>query len=74
MEGINKLLYNKQDNELDKMLTKEEVMDHLHLKDYRSFNKLLKQGLPHIQILNRILVPQKEYEKWIKNKQSNHLE
>lgn len=65
MDGINKVLYNKQ--ELATMLTKEEVMNNLHIKDYRSFMKLIeKEHLPHIKIGKQYLIPEDEYKKWIK--------
>lgn len=66
MAGINKTLYNDK-NELDIMLTKEEVMENLHLKNYRSFIKLIeKEKLPYIKIGRKYLVPLSEFNKWKK--------
>lgn len=64
MEGINKLLkeYNKG---VDIMLTQKEVMDKLHIKNTRTFHKLLGQGLPYIKIGRSYLVPQSKFIKWI---------
>lgn len=63
IEGINKLLYNN--NEPLKTLTQKEVMDNLHIKDSRTFNKLLDKGLPYIKIGRKILIPYDKYKRWI---------
>lgn len=68
MSGINNLLYNKEDKKhIDRMLTSKEVMEHLHIKDRRTYNKLLNDGLPYLKVGKECLTPISEYEKWIKN-------
>ena len=72
MSGINKLLYGSKDENIDKMLTKEEVKQNLHIKDDRTFYNLINEmHLPYIKIGRQYLVPAKEYNKWIKNNLSN---
>lgn len=69
MAGINKLLYNKENEnqELDKLLTKEEVMEHLHINNYKTFVDLIsKQKLPYIKVGKQYLIPLSEYKKWLK--------
>ena len=67
IEGINKLLYENK-NEPLKLLTKEEVMENLHIKNIRTFNKLINDGLPHIKIGRKILIPNEKYKKWINSR------
>jgi excisionase family DNA binding protein len=69
MDGINKLLYNNknQNLELDILLTKEEVKENLHIKDDRLFMQLITEDhLPYIKTGRQYLVPMSEYKKWIK--------
>ena len=68
MGGINSVLYpktTKKTNELDRMLTTKEVMEHLRIKDKHTFADLIKQGLPHIKIGSRYLIPESKYISWI---------
>ena len=68
MAGINQLLYGGGDNKIDPMLTMEEVMENLHIKDKRTFLKLIKQqDLPHIKIGQNYVVPLSRYNQWIKS-------
>ena len=64
MAGINKLLYGNS-NEPQKTLTQQEVMELLHIKNVRTFNKLLDDGLPHVKIGRKILIPVKKYNEWL---------
>ena len=66
MVGINRFLYG--DNKIDPMLTMEEVMENLHIKDKRTFLKLIKQqDLPHIKIGQSYVIPLSKYNQWIKS-------
>lgn len=65
MAGINKLLYEKPITEPPKLLTREEIMDNMHIKDNRTFNQLIHDGMPHIKIGRKILVPLDKYTEWI---------
>lgn len=68
MAGINELLYNNTTEQPEPMLTKEDVKEHLHIKDDRSFYKLInEQQLPYIKIGRKYLVPLKKYNQWLKN-------
>lgn len=67
MAGINKLLYGEKVEEPDKMLTKEEVMDILHIKNIRSFMRLIEEErLPYIKVGKKYLIPLSEYNEWVK--------
>lgn len=67
MAGINKLLYGEKIEEPDKMLTKEEVMDILHIKNIRSFMRLIEEErLPYIKVGKKYLIPLSEYNEWVK--------
>lgn len=70
MAGINATIqeyYNKEDkNHLDPLLTKQEVMEYLHIKDDHTFYRLInKEGLPKKKIGNRILIPLSQFKKWL---------
>ena len=66
MAGINATI--KDNNSyLEPLLTKQEIMNHLHIKDDHTFYKLVKQGLPIKKIANKIMVPLNQYNKWLKN-------
>ena len=66
MAGINKLLYGEKTEEVDKMLTKEEVMDILHIKNVRSFMRLIEEErLPYIKVGKKYLIPLSEYNEWV---------
>jgi len=68
MDGINKLLYNNKDNNLERLLTKEEIMEHLHIKNYRTFMELISnKNLPYLKIGKKYLIPLDEFKKWEKN-------
>ena len=68
MAGINATIKNYNSDEDLTMLTKQDVMDLLHIKDPRRFSDLInKQHLPHIKIGSQYLIPLQEYKKWIKN-------
>ena len=64
MAGINKVLYNTE----DRMLTKEDIIKHLHLKSAREFYDLVhRQNIPHLKVGKRILIPESVYSKWVEN-------
>lgn len=66
MAGINKTLDNYYNNKLEPLLTKQEVMEHLHIKDEHTFYKLINnEGLPNKKIGNKILIPLNQYQKWL---------
>ena len=68
MDGINKLLYNNKNNNLERLLTKEEIMEHLHIKNYRTFMELISnKNLPYHKIGKKYLIPLDEFKKWEKN-------
>ena len=68
MDGINKLLYNNKNNNLERLLTKEEIMEHLHIKNYRTFMELISnKNLPYLKIGKKYLIPLDEFKKWEKN-------
>lgn len=68
MEGINKTLKNYYNDGLEPLLTKQEVMDHLHIKDEHTFYKLInKERLPNKKIGNKILIPMEQYKRWLNN-------
>ena len=62
MAGINKTLY---DNRIQMMLTKQDIMDNLHIKDEKLYYRLLKEGLPHIKVGRSYVTPLDAYNKWI---------
>lgn len=63
MEGINKLLYKKDVPTI--VYTVEQVMEQLNIKDRRTFNKLLKKGLPHINVGRSCVIPIEAFGRWI---------
>lgn len=66
MEGINALI--KNNSSMEKMLTPEDVMRNLHIKDRRTFNKLItEKKLPHIKVGRTYAIPLTDYNRWIKN-------
>lgn len=66
MAGINRTLYDTDSPQ--KMLTKKEIMDILHIKDEKVYYKLIKEeGFPFIKIGRNNLTPIDEFNKWIKN-------
>lgn len=68
MDGTNKLLYNNKNNNLERLLTKEEIMEHLHIKNYRTFMELISnKNLPYLKIGKKYLIPLDEFKKWEKN-------
>ena len=70
MAGINELLYNK---EPEPMLTKEDIKEHLHIKDDRLFMKLInEQHLPYLKIGRQLLIPLDKYKQWLKNNTYNY--
>ena len=74
MSGINKLLYDEDNNsELVRMLTKEEVKNHLCIKDDRLFMKLInEQHLPYLKIGRQLLIPLDKYKQWLRNNTYNY--
>lgn len=64
MKGVNALLYSER-NEPSAMMTAQDVMDALHIKDRRTLSKLFKNGLPYIRIGKEYLVSVKAYNKWL---------
>ena len=67
MAGINATINSYTTDDELTMLTKEDVMKILHLKDSKSFFDLIHtQHLPHIKIGRKYLVPLLEFKKWIK--------
>jgi excisionase family DNA binding protein len=61
MSGINSTLYKEE-----KLLTKEEVMDFLHIKNPRTFMKLInEQGLPYVKIGRKYCVLSSKLYKWL---------
>lgn len=56
-------------NILPKLLTKADVMEQLHIKNNRTFNKIIEEGkIPYIKILDRkYLFPEDDFNEWIKD-------
>lgn len=68
MGGINKVLYDKKNKELPKLMTKQDVMNHLQIKDDHTFYNLInKYKMPRIKIGNKIFIPEEKYYDWIMN-------
>lgn len=69
MSGINKLLNayknTSASSEIPKLLTREEVMDNMHIKDVRIFNQLINDGLPHFKAGRKVLIPLDKYIQWL---------
>lgn len=66
--GINKVLYNKKNKEPPKLMTKQDVMNHLQIKDDRTFYNLInKYKMPNIKIGKKIFIPEEKYYDWIMN-------
>ena len=66
MSGINSVLYNKKENTLETMLTREDIMEQLHITDTHTFYNLIhKQHLPHLKVGKKTLIPLSKYEKWL---------
>ena len=73
MAGINKTLYEKP-NTLQPMLTAEEVMDYLHIKDLRTLKKLMDdEQLPYLKINKSYLIPLDKLNKWIDSRMVNRI-
>ena len=69
MAGINKLLYGEKTEEVERVLTKKQVMEILNIKDPHVFSKLVKEdNLPHAYIGNKIVIPVNAYNKWLRDK------
>lgn len=67
MAGINKTLYNNEDD-LEYLLTKKEAMNSLHIKDSRTFMKLVaEKRIPYLTVGKEYLFPLKKFNQWIKN-------
>jgi len=67
MEGINKFLYKNKDNtSLPLMLTTDEIMNYLRIKDIRTLKKIIKnEQLPYLKINNALLFPSDKIREWI---------
>lgn len=66
MTGINELLYGKP-NKI--MLTQKDVMNNLHIKDRRTFIKLISEdNLPYIKVGKKYVVPLDKFNQWIEDK------
>ena len=64
MAGINATLYGQP----EKFLTRKEVMDNLHIKNIRSFVKLIEEkDLPYMKVGKKYLVPLSQYNNWLRN-------
>lgn len=75
--NINQLIYTEEDLEetqISAMLTKDDIMDNLHIKDVRTYTKLIdEEGLPYIKIGKQLLTPVKCYNNWINSRLQNKL-
>ena len=70
MSGINKTLYNNR----PVLLTSKEVMDSLHIKDFRTFKKIVQEkNLPCIIVDNKYLVDLEDYNKWLNMNKTNKI-
>ena len=70
MAGINKFLYDKKNTEPESTLTRQEVMEKLHIKDGRVFIRLIKdEGLPYCMINGKYLVLTSSFNEWLKKKE-----
>lgn len=59
---------------LEQLLTVKEVMDHMHIKDRQTFNKILYIGdFPYIKIGREYLIPSNKYQQWIDNHVGDEL-
>ena len=66
MNGISKTLYRSKE-EPEIIMTAQQVMDSLHIKDRRTLNKLFHNGLPYIKIGKECVVSVKAFNKWIED-------
>lgn len=59
---------NIKTNNLETMLTVEDVMENLHIESKTTAYKLFKlESFPSIKIGRKYIVPLSAYNKWIKN-------
>ncbi len=59
---------NNKTNNLETMLTVEDVMENLHIESKTTAYKLFKlESFPSIKIGRKYIVPLSAYNKWIKN-------
>jgi len=60
--------YKNKTNNLETMLTVEDVMENLHIESKTTAYKLFKlESFPSIKIGRKYIVPLSAYNKWIKN-------
>ena len=72
-EKENCLSYNEYNLD-DIMLSKDEIMKIFHLKDSRSYNKLIdEEKMPYFKLGRNTFTPKKNFEKWIENKMINNI-
>lgn len=57
---------NTTDKELDKMLTVTDIRNHLGISRKKAYQLVSLDGFPKLTIGRGYFIPQKEYEKWIK--------
>jgi hypothetical protein len=62
MAGINSTLYGKAES----LLTREEMMDKLHIKDRHTFTKVVKEmEIPYIKIGKEYMFPVSKFNQWV---------
>lgn len=57
----------KNDTELDEMLTPEDIMNHLKLGKNRTYQLIHLSSFPKIKIGNTYRIPKIKYIKWIES-------
>lgn len=68
MAGINATLRNYKSDEEMTMLTKEDIMGLLHMKNEKTFYDLIyKKNLPCKKLGGRYMISISDYKKWLRN-------
>ncbi|MCT7397674.1 helix-turn-helix domain-containing protein [Eubacterium sp. LFL-14] len=57
---------NKKTSQLDKMLTIEDIMEHLHISNTTAYKLVEMNSFPSLRIGRKWLIPESEYKKWLK--------
>lgn len=73
-KGINAILYSPKPNNYPVLLSTEDIMNYLYIKDIRTLKKIIaNEQLPYVMINNNMLFPLDKLNKWINNKTINNI-